>query len=227
MAIRRRPGDATATERWEQSRRDGDAAMTSTSVDTPDPRTLRSDGRGRRRAPPGRLRPGLHRCSRSGRCSSRWGGPRCCAPRRSRTACRRGCAAAARAGSPPSTRCCRAPPPSASIVRPPRASSPAGPRRSSGSSAGRCAPSATSSRMGEVQITVDCDVLQADGGTRTASICGAYVALHDAFTRLVLAGPPAGQPLDRRGRGRVGRDRRRRRRCSTCPTPRTRGPRST
>ena len=34
--------------------------------------------------------------------------------------------------------------------------------------------------MGEVQITVDCDVLQADGGTRTASICGGYIALHDA-----------------------------------------------
>jgi ribonuclease PH len=40
----------------------------------------------------------------------------------------------------------------------------------------------------DVQITVDCDVLQADGGTRTASICGGYVALHDAITRLVLAG---------------------------------------
>ena len=39
--------------------------------------------------------------------------------------------------------------------------------------------------MGEVQITVDCDVLQADGGTRTASICGGYVALHDACSRLV------------------------------------------
>jgi ribonuclease PH len=39
--------------------------------------------------------------------------------------------------------------------------------------------------MGEVQITVDCDVLQADGGTRTASICGGYLALHDACTRLV------------------------------------------
>src|SRR5215813_9916357 len=34
--------------------------------------------------------------------------------------------------------------------------------------------------LGERQITLDCDVLQADGGTRTASICGAYVALHDA-----------------------------------------------
>jgi ribonuclease PH len=42
--------------------------------------------------------------------------------------------------------------------------------------------------MGEVQITLDCDVLQADGGTRTASICGAYVALHDACSRLVKAG---------------------------------------
>ena len=38
--------------------------------------------------------------------------------------------------------------------------------------------------MGEMQITLDCDVLQADGGTRTAAISGAYVALHDAFTRL-------------------------------------------
>jgi ribonuclease PH len=42
--------------------------------------------------------------------------------------------------------------------------------------------------MPDVQITVDCDVLQADGGTRTASICGGYVALHDAITRLVQAG---------------------------------------
>jgi len=42
--------------------------------------------------------------------------------------------------------------------------------------------------MPDVQITVDCDVLQADGGTRTASICGGYVALHDALTRMVLAG---------------------------------------
>jgi ribonuclease PH len=38
--------------------------------------------------------------------------------------------------------------------------------------------------LGEMQIVLDCDVLQADGGTRTASICGAYVALHDACTRL-------------------------------------------
>jgi ribonuclease PH len=47
----------------------------------------------------------------------------------------------------------------------------------------------------DVQILVDCDVLQADGGTRTASICGGYVALHDAVTRLVLAGTIAEHAL--------------------------------
>ena len=40
----------------------------------------------------------------------------------------------------------------------------------------------------DVQVLVDCDVLQADGGTRTAAICGGYVALHDALTRLVDGG---------------------------------------
>jgi ribonuclease PH len=40
----------------------------------------------------------------------------------------------------------------------------------------------------DLQILVDCDVLQADGGTRTASICGGYVALHDAITRLIQRG---------------------------------------
>jgi len=49
--------------------------------------------------------------------------------------------------------------------------------------------------MGEMQIVLDCDALQADGGTRTASICGAYVALHDAFTRLVMAGTLKTHPL--------------------------------
>ena len=39
--------------------------------------------------------------------------------------------------------------------------------------------------LGERQVVVDCDVLQADGGTRTASICGGYLALHDSLTRLV------------------------------------------
>jgi ribonuclease PH len=49
--------------------------------------------------------------------------------------------------------------------------------------------------MPELQITVDCDVLQADGGTRTASICGGYVALHDALTRLVQRGTLREHPL--------------------------------
>ena len=49
--------------------------------------------------------------------------------------------------------------------------------------------------MGEVTITLDCDALQADGGTRTASICGAYVALHDACSRLVGTGQLTGHPL--------------------------------
>jgi len=49
--------------------------------------------------------------------------------------------------------------------------------------------------LGEVQIVLDCDVLQADGGTRTASICGAYVALHDACTRLRQQGRLNEHPL--------------------------------
>ena len=44
------------------------------------------------------------------------------------------------------------------------------------------------SSMGERQIRLDCDVIQADGGTRTASITGAWVALHIAFAKLVADG---------------------------------------
>ncbi len=49
--------------------------------------------------------------------------------------------------------------------------------------------------LGERQVVVDCDVLQADGGTRTASITGGYLALHDALARLVAAGELATHPL--------------------------------
>jgi ribonuclease PH len=49
--------------------------------------------------------------------------------------------------------------------------------------------------LGERQVIVDCDVLQADGGTRTASICGGYLALHDALTRLVQAKIIKAHPL--------------------------------
>src|SRR5215207_5688741 len=49
--------------------------------------------------------------------------------------------------------------------------------------------------LGERSVMVDCDVLQADGGTRTASISGGYVALHDALSRLVARGDLAAHPL--------------------------------
>jgi ribonuclease PH len=49
--------------------------------------------------------------------------------------------------------------------------------------------------LGERQIVVDCDVLQADGGTRTAAITGGYLALHDALSRLVQAGVLGEHPL--------------------------------
>jgi ribonuclease PH len=49
--------------------------------------------------------------------------------------------------------------------------------------------------LGERQVIVDCDVLQADGGTRTASICGGWVALHDALSRLVQSGRIATHPI--------------------------------
>src|SRR5258706_2518278 len=43
-------------------------------------------------------------------------------------------------------------------------------------------------KLGERQIKIDCDVLQADGGTRTASVTGSYVALHKALQTLVASG---------------------------------------
>ena len=49
--------------------------------------------------------------------------------------------------------------------------------------------------LGERQITLDCDVLQADGGTRCASITGAWVALFDACQKLVAEGKLAANPV--------------------------------
>ncbi|AMF95608.1 ribonuclease PH [Vibrio fluvialis] len=49
--------------------------------------------------------------------------------------------------------------------------------------------------MGELMITVDCDVIQADGGTRTASISGASVAMADAFDKLVADGKLKKNPM--------------------------------
>ena len=50
-------------------------------------------------------------------------------------------------------------------------------------------------KLGERTITLDCDVIQADGGTRTASITGAYVALHDAVNALMQKGLVKENPL--------------------------------
>ena len=49
--------------------------------------------------------------------------------------------------------------------------------------------------LGERQITLDCDVLQADGGTRCASITGAWVALYEACEKLVTAGKLPANPV--------------------------------
>lgn len=50
-------------------------------------------------------------------------------------------------------------------------------------------------QLGERTITLDCDVLQADGGTRTAAITGAFVAAQDAVTTLLAAGKIAASPI--------------------------------
>ena len=49
--------------------------------------------------------------------------------------------------------------------------------------------------LGERTISLDCDVLQADGGTRTAAITGAYVAAHDAVTWLIAQGKLTASPM--------------------------------
>ena len=49
--------------------------------------------------------------------------------------------------------------------------------------------------LGERQITLDCDVLQADGGTRCASITGAWIALYEACDKLVQAGKLPANPV--------------------------------
>lgn len=50
-------------------------------------------------------------------------------------------------------------------------------------------------KLGERTITLDCDVLQADGGTRTAAITGAFVAVQDAVTTLLASGKISASPI--------------------------------
>ncbi len=54
------------------------------------------------------------------------------------------------------------------------------------------------SKIGPHTIAIDCQVMQADGGTRTAAICGAYVALVDVMAKL-----PATMPAAKQSRGRI------------------------
>ncbi len=49
--------------------------------------------------------------------------------------------------------------------------------------------------LGERTFTIDCDVLKADGGTRTAAITGSYIALHQAFEKLVAQGALSAVPM--------------------------------
>jgi ribonuclease PH len=49
--------------------------------------------------------------------------------------------------------------------------------------------------FGEVQVRLDCDVIQADGGTRTASVTGSYIALYQAFTTMKRLGAISRMPL--------------------------------
>ena len=75
--------------------------------------------------------------------------------------------------------------------------------------------------LGERTVWIDCDVLQADGGTRCAAICGGYVALHLALSGLVDAGKLRELPLpDSVAAVSVGSSTASR--CSIWPTPRTR-----
>ena len=89
-----------------------------------------------------------------------------------------------------------------------------------------CAPSPTCRRMGERQITVDCDVIQADGGTRTAAITGAWVALHDCFAwmrgRSIISVDPLRDHVAAVSCGIYKGSR-----CSTSTTPRIPAPRPT
>ena len=50
-------------------------------------------------------------------------------------------------------------------------------------------------KMPKMTITIDADVIQADGGTRTASICGGYLALRDAFEKLIASGDLQENPI--------------------------------
>ena len=136
--------------------------------------------------------------------------PMCCAPPAWRRRCRAGCATAARAGSRPSTACCRAPPASARAARPPPGKQ-AGRTQEIQRLIGRALRAVVDLQaLGERQITVDCDVIQADGGTRTAAITGGWVALHDCLRWMEARQMVRAEGAARPRRGRLLRHLRRR-----------------
>ena len=81
--------------------------------------------------------------------------------------------------------------------------------------------------LGERTVWVDCDVIQADGGTRTASITGGFVALVLALQRMRSAGQIKTMPVARLTSPRPASASSTARRCSISPTTRIRRPRST
>ena len=81
--------------------------------------------------------------------------------------------------------------------------------------------------LGERQITIDCDVVQADGGTRTASITGAWVALHDCLDLDADARDDQDQSAARPCRGDLLRRVQDTSRCSISTMPRIPKPRPT
>jgi ribonuclease PH/non-canonical purine NTP pyrophosphatase (RdgB/HAM1 family) len=91
--------------------------------------------------------------------------------------------------------CCRARRTPAAGAKPATASSRAAPRRSSASSAAASARSTDLAALGERTLKIDCDVLQADGGTRCASITGACVAVADAIAWCRARGLVAVDPM--------------------------------
>ena len=81
-------------------------------------------------------------------------------------------------------------------------------------------------RLGERTVWVDCDVIQADGGTRCAAITGGYVALHRALAASSRQGSSRALPLHDSSPPSASASSTASR-CSTCATSRTRAPRST
>ena len=118
--------------------------------------------------------------------------------------------------------------PRSTLTRSPRSASSGGRAREIQRLIGRSLRAVVDLRaLGERTLTVDCDVLQADGGTRTAAITGAYVALRQALDGMDARGQLSGQPAAVRHRGDERWRGGRRGVAGTCATRRTPAPRWT